>query len=147
METRATNAEEISTFTGRKLDWLKCCNFDRRLQSFDFKVAFVIVQHVNARTGCAMLSDETIADEAGGHSPRSVRRARDRLKAAGWLDWKRTRTANIYVLSWENFERFVDAIMDARDLRQEHRARRRRTASRPWADRTDASALNGSERS
>jgi hypothetical protein len=42
------------------------------------------------------ISDETIALEIGSKWPRSVRRARFRLRAAGYLTWERTRTSNVY---------------------------------------------------
>lgn len=136
-----------STFTGRKIDWLKCCNFDRRLEPYDFKVAFVIQQHLNERTGTCQLSDETIADEAGG-STRNVRRARNRLRDGIWISWERTSTANIYRLCFDNVERILDMITAARDERRERRQRRRtRFSSATPIDRTSTSYLNRSERS
>lgn len=110
-----------STFTGHKLDWMKCVSFDRRLESYDFKVGFVIAQHVNQHTGTAMLSDETIADEAGNGSVRNTVRARQRLRDAGWIAWRRTRTANVYELRFDNVERYLDMITVSRDARRDRR--------------------------
>jgi hypothetical protein len=52
----------MTTVTGRKLDLLKCIAFDRKMVHYDLEVAFVILQHVNEKTGLAILSDEAIAD-------------------------------------------------------------------------------------
>lgn len=133
--------ETIQTFTGRKLDWLKCCAFDRRIQPWDFEVAFVISQHVNARTLSAMLSDEAIADEAGG-SPRNVRRARERLRSAGWIKWRRTRTANIYEMLFEKIGGILDAITAVRDERRDRRNARRQILAAALSDRTPVSTLD-----
>jgi hypothetical protein len=92
MHDVATNGsvrKHNETFTGRRLDMLKCVNADPRLRPYDFKVAFTISSHVNEKTGVAILSDELIAHETGG-SPRSVRDARTRLRKAGWIGWQRT---------------------------------------------------------
>jgi hypothetical protein len=110
------------TFTSRKLDWLKCVCFDRLVQPYDFKVAFVIGQHINQKTLTACLSDETIADESGG-SARNVKRSRVRLREAGYISWRRTRTANVYRLRFEKVSGIFDAIISSRDARKERRKR------------------------
>jgi hypothetical protein len=108
----------LSTFTGTKLDWLKGVAFDRRLQPYDFKVAFVIAQHLNQRTGSTMLSDEIIADESAGGS-RNVRRSRLRLHEAGWLTWHHTRTANVYRPDFSQMNDVLDTITLSREARRE----------------------------
>jgi hypothetical protein len=135
----------LASFTGRKLDWLKCLAFDRRLQPqpFDFKVAFVIAQHVNQRTGSAMLSDDTIAYEAGGGSERNALRARKRLRDAGWLTWHRTRTANVYRLSFDKVERTLDMMTAAREARREKHHRWKSAAVSKSADVTPESNPKG----
>lgn len=115
--------KSIQSFTSKKLDWMKCCCFDRQLQAHDFAVAFVIAQHINARTGITMLSDETIAMESGGRSERSIRRSRVRLRDAGWLDWKRTRSANVYRLNHHKVNQMLDLLIAMRDARKEKRRR------------------------
>jgi hypothetical protein len=124
----------LSTFTGTKLDWLKCICFDRRLKPLDKVVALVIAQHLNAMTATTMLSDRTIADETAT-SPRSVQRSRNRLRRIGWLTWERTETANIYTQSFRNMNDMRDAMLQARETRQEARRNRRRKAiAGPWED-------------
>ena|SRR5271156_5141976 len=86
----------MTTFTGRKLDWLKCVRFDRRVNDHAYRVLAVIGDHLNEKTGRTILSDKTIAFEAGGSGSRTARRARNLLMETGWLKWHRTRTANIY---------------------------------------------------
>jgi hypothetical protein len=113
--------ETLSTFTGTKLDWLKCVAFDRKVLAYDFRVAFVIAQHLNLRTGSAMLSDETIAAESGGGSTRHVKRARVRLRKAGWLTWHNTSTANVYRPDYGRMNHVLDAMILAREARREKR--------------------------
>jgi hypothetical protein len=62
----------MTTFTGDKLDLLKCIAFDRQMTPYDLEVAFVILQHVNEKTGLAILSDEAIADLTRRGSVRKV---------------------------------------------------------------------------
>jgi hypothetical protein len=128
MTSQSSAAPELqkqASFTSRKLDYLKACNFDRRLEAYDFKVVYIIAQHVNEKNDMAMLSDEAIAEEIGG-SPRSVGRSRNRLRDAGWLSWRRTSTANIYTLDYTNVGRVLDLITKMRDERRERRSKRRR---------------------
>jgi hypothetical protein len=113
------------TFTSRKLDWLRCLCFDPMLLPYDFRVAFVIAQHINQRTQTARLSDETIADESAG-SDCNVKRSRARLREAGWLTWRRTQTANVYKLRFEKMSGIMDAIIVSRDARNERRRKRHR---------------------
>jgi hypothetical protein len=124
----------LSSFTGAKLDWLKCVAFDRRLKPYDFKVAFVIAQHLNLNTGSTMLSDGTIADESA-IGPRHVRRARERLHNAGWLTWHHTQTANVYRLDHDKVSYTLDAITLSREARAERHRRWKPAAlsrTQPW---------------
>jgi hypothetical protein len=143
MANQPTATDLVKEFTSRKLDWLKCCSFDRLLEPLDFKVGFVIIQHVNAKKGTAILSDETIADKTGGGSVRNVSRARCRLRDAGWLTWKRTRTANVYTPVFDKVSGTLDAITKSSDARRERRQERRLFAPEPRSpDRTPVSYLN-----
>jgi len=117
------DGKDAQSFTSKKLDWLKCCCFDRRLHAYDFNVAYAIAQHINAKTGTTMLSDETIADETGGSTTRRVRRSRARLQDAGWLTWRRTRSANVYRLNYDQIDPMLDLFIAMRDARRENRQR------------------------
>jgi hypothetical protein len=119
-------SKAATTFTGRKLDWLKCVAYDRQLKQypFAFKVAFVIAQHVNEKNGTAFVSDEAIADKAGGGSVRNVGKARVKLRETGWLTWQSTQTANLYTLHYEQMNGVLDLITIASDKRREQRGKR-----------------------
>jgi len=83
-------------FTSRKLNWVGGVLHDRMVPPWAFEVAYCIISHLNAGSGRAFVSDETVSDETG-ISVRTVRRARCLLRNAGWLRWKRTSTANVYL--------------------------------------------------
>src|SRR5665213_1241314 len=80
------------TWTSEKLDWLRCVAVDNQIKPGMFEVAFAVIQHVNARTRLAILSDRTISD-ATSISTAEVYRHRTGLRMFGWIDWERTRTA------------------------------------------------------
>jgi hypothetical protein len=105
------------SFTAKKLDWGKCVSYDRRVSSFDFEVGGAIASYANDKTERARVSDQTIGDDIG-HPWRSVVRARNRLRAAAWLRWRRTRNANIYELRFDQVERFLDMITVDREERK-----------------------------
>jgi hypothetical protein len=83
------------SFTGDKLDWMTALMADTSIASDAKVVGFCIAQHINAETGLAILSDDTIADKTG-ISKREVLRARMDLRSASWINWKRTGSANVY---------------------------------------------------
>lgn len=117
---------KLRSFTGDKLDWLSALSADPRLDARAFQVGFQIAQHVNAQTGVAILSDETISDKTG--IPRRwVQRARNALRSAGWIDWKRTKTANVYWTLGGQINQVVDRQIVLKELRQERRQRARTT--------------------
>lgn len=120
------HANHNRTATSRKLDWLDALAVDPAVKSFAFKIGFCIMQHVNARTGKAMVSDETIADKTS-LSRRHVRNGRKLLQARGWIEWRRTRTANIYKPLDTNVNSATDLLTLRRDGREQ---RRKKTALR-----------------
>jgi hypothetical protein len=115
------------TFTSKKLDWLACINFDRRLKQFPtvFKVAYVIANQVDETRNTAFISDAAIADKAGGISERQVGRSRKLLRDTGWLSWKRTYSANVYSLLSEHVSGVRDSITASNEERKERRRKRR----------------------
>jgi hypothetical protein len=113
-------------FTGDKLDWLTALSADPRLDARAFEVGFCIAQHVNKETGLTILSDDTIADKTG--IPRRwVQRSRDLLRATGWIDWNRTRTANVYWTRGEQLNAVTDHQILLKDARDERRQKQRVT--------------------
>ena len=115
------------TFTSKKLDWLACVNFDRRLKQFPiaFKVAYVIANQIDETRNTAFISDAAIADKAGGISERQVGRSRKLLRDTGWLSWKRTCSANVYSLLSEHVSGVWDSITASNEARKERRRKRR----------------------
>ena len=120
-----SNGEEIEkakqrSFTGDKLDWMNAVSADPLLDARAFEVAFCIAQHVNKASGLAILSDDTIADKTG-IARRWVARARVALREGRWIDWKRTKTANIY---WTKGDR-IGAVTDHQVILKERRDERK----------------------
>jgi hypothetical protein len=112
------------SFTSIKLTWMTCV-MSQGLTLFDKCVAFVIMNAINEKTGNWKLSDETVAALMGKPgSVRSVIRAGMRLRAAGWLTWKRTADANVYSLCHRNVMEALDEIMRQRMERKERRTKR-----------------------
>jgi len=92
--------------------------FDRRVNDHAYRVLAVIGDHLNEKTGRTILSDKTIAFEAGGSGSRTARRARNLLMETGWLKWHRTRTANIYE---PDFSRVNATLATMAALKQQNR--------------------------
>jgi hypothetical protein len=122
------------SWTSQKLDWLRCVSFDRTVKSFDFEVAFCIIQHANASGRTWPLSDETIAEEIGSGSVRNVYNARIRLRANGWFRWRRTGIGNIYEIRFEKVNSVLDALIVMREARKQRQKKRRiRDRDTQWA--------------
>jgi predicted transcriptional regulator len=99
------------TWTSAKMNWLECIAFDRDLKPVDFKVAFVIVQHTNAKTGECYPSEQTIAYKCN-LSIRHIRRSLERLCTAKWITRKRRpNTSTVYTPLYNNVNRILDAII------------------------------------
>jgi hypothetical protein len=109
---------------------MDCMMYYPKLKPIDKLIAFVIAQHVNEKTGLAFVSDEVIAERIGGASRRSVYRARGRLRDAGWLTWRCTRTANVYTLKFDSVNAVLDMITTSRDARSERRKNGARDGTR-----------------
>ena len=106
-------------FTGSKLDWMTALSADPFMDARAFEVGFCIAQHVNAQSGLAILSDNTIGDKTG-IPKRWVLRARLTLREAGWINWRRTKTANVY---WTLGDR-INAVTDHQIILREKRTER-----------------------
>lgn len=111
------------SFTGDKLDWMTALSADPRLDARAFEVGFCIAQHINAQSGITILSDDTICDETN-IPKRWVLRARQSLKHIGWIDWRRTKTANIY---WTLGSQ-IEAVNDHQKILKEKRIERQSKA-------------------
>lgn len=121
VEGSPDDAEQLKTFTGWKLDLLDCMSIDPRLNDFDFRLAFTIMQFMNGKTGRCHPAQDTLA-ELLNVDERTVRNGLGRLRDAGWLAWIRKGRVN-----WYNFDtRHMNAMMDRRiaidDARRERKA-------------------------
>src|SRR5258708_2903533 len=117
-EATAIEAAKQRSFTGDKLDWMAALSADSRVDARAFEVGFQIAQHINAKKGVAFVSDETISDKTG-IPQRWVQRARATLRDAGWIDWKRTQSANVYWTLGDNINAVTDHQVMLRDARNE----------------------------
>jgi hypothetical protein len=109
------------------LDWLTATSYDRRLKSSDFRIAFVIAQHINGKTGKGFPTREEIADRAAT-SVETVKRTIRLLQETGWLRIRRKRTydpntkgwktRNFYWLRYENVQTMFDAMADSKKNRR-----------------------------
>lgn len=83
----------------RKLDWLDTVAADREVNTTTFKVAFVVAQHVNSRTGEAWPKQERVARIVGA-SETTVRASLKILVTRGHLEQgkKGARNLNKYRL-------------------------------------------------
>jgi hypothetical protein len=117
------------TWASYKFDVLTGMSADPRLDARAFEVGFCILQHVNAKTGKAMLSDDTIADKTG-IPKRWVLRARNLLWETRWLRWERTRTANVYQVLSDPLNAVLDHQEILKDERRERQSKTRREARR-----------------
>ena len=76
-----------------------------------------------------MVSDETLADETS-MTARHVRRGRELLRERGWIERKRTKTANLYRPLSKLLNSALDLLTTRRDDRQERRAETCNTGGR-----------------
>jgi hypothetical protein len=106
--------------TSEKFDWLDALMADHRIDARAKVVAFCIMQHLNRGTGLAFVSDPTISDKTG--IPKTwVLRARNALRAAGWIIWKRTGTANVYSTLTEPMAMVAEHQQKLKKARQDRR--------------------------
>ncbi|HWX89269.1 MAG TPA: hypothetical protein VNY75_03115, partial [Rhizomicrobium sp.] len=121
--------------TSEKLDWLTAMVADRRLDARAKVVAFCIRQHHNQETGTAYVSDQTISDKTG-IPKRWVQRARNALRGTGWIDWRRTRTANVY---WTLIGPMAEITAQQWELKQQRQEKRMgKIKQLPPMDKADA---------
>jgi hypothetical protein len=126
-------AEKKRSFTGDKLDWMTALMADDRLDPGAKVIGFCIAQAVNQESGCAFIGETTLSHKTGMSRSEISRGKRD-LRAHGWVDWKRTRSANVY---WTLSEAIQYVISRQRALKETRQVdRQARTLAR-----TDASPL------
>jgi hypothetical protein len=127
--TETDDRAEQKSWTALKLDWLRCLAVDSQIKPGMFETAFAIIQHVNAKTRVAILSDQTISD-ATSISIAEVYRHRQGLRTFGWLTWTRSRTASRYSPQFDRMNAMLDEIEDRRQRREASRIERFRQAAK-----------------
>lgn len=108
------------SWTAEKLDWLRCIAVDSQVKSGMFETAFAIIQHANAKTRIAILSDRTISDSTN-ISPAEVYRHRVGLRKLGWIMWKRGRRGLRITPLFDRMATTLDELDYRRQLREVER--------------------------
>lgn len=108
------------SWTSQKLEWLDCVSVDSRIKPGTFEVAYCIIQHANAVTGAAILSDRTISDKTG-ISSAEVYRHRQALKKLGWIAWTRWRGGLKVTFLFGHVNSMLDLLIHRRELRKVER--------------------------
>ncbi|RZS82064.1 helix-turn-helix protein [Phyllobacterium myrsinacearum] len=127
-EISPADENALKKFTSDKLDVLNGMSVDPRITATDFRVAFRLIQHVNAETLACFPSQELLADEAV-MKERTVRNSIARLKDAGWIKI-RARSANgrgksnFYAFLTQHVNAMLDRILLLREAREENRKQR-----------------------
>jgi len=126
----ASPSSDRKIATSEKLDWLDAVMADHSLDARAKVIAYCIMQHVNRETGTAFVSDATITDKTGMPN-RWVRRARNDLRAASWITWKRTtNTANRYSILTEPMAAIAEQQQSLKQAREERRMQRHQDRQR-----------------
>lgn len=124
------------SWTAKKLEWLDCVSVDSLIKPGTFEVAFCIIQHANAGTGAAILSDRVISDKTG-ISSAEVYRHRQALKKTGWIAWTRGRRGLRITFLFGRVNSMLDLLIYRRELRKSERLDgplKRRSKSSPTMD-------------
>lgn len=125
--------QETKSFTSWKLDILDAMSCDPNVDPIDFRVAFRVMQHVNARTRDAHPSLERIAAQLGVHRDtvmRSIKRLSDLEGGRHWISRSRTSRTEAYFYTFmsDRLTAVLDGKIDreerARDLSVEKKRRR-----------------------
>lgn len=117
----ALEAEQAAaSFTSRKLDVLDAMAMDPRLSPAEFRVAYLIVQHANAKTGAMFPSQERLAIQMGVRT-RWVRHCIDGVVEKGWLTKHRPnrQRPNSYTINTQHMNAILDRITSLLDAMNE----------------------------
>lgn len=123
----ADEDDRLRSFTSWKLDLLDAMSVDPRLTASDFRVAFRLMQHVNAETGACFPSQEVLSDEAV-MKERGARQCIANLKRHGWIAIKARSSggrgkSNFYQFMRDHVNAMLDRIGELQDARKEKRQR------------------------
>lgn len=113
------------TFTSWKLDILNAMSIDPRITASDFRVAFRLMQHVNAKTGACFPSQDSLSEEAV-MKERSVRQCIANLRRHGWIDVTARSSggrgkSNLYRFLQKHVNAMLDRMCELQEARRERR--------------------------
>ncbi|WP_037462030.1 hypothetical protein [Sinorhizobium fredii] len=122
---------EVQSFTSWKLDILDAMACDERLHDIDFRVAFRVMQHINARSRDAHPSLERLAAQLGVHRDtvkRSLGRMCDPNGGRHWLNRTRTNRTATYFYSFvtDRLNSVFDGKLDREEKARESAQERKR---------------------
>ncbi len=112
--------KEVQSFTSWKLDVLDAITCDTALEAIDARVAFRLMQHINAKTRDANPSLERLAAQMGCHRD-TVRRSLDRMCDPNggrlWLSRQRGSRTETYHYSFvtDRLSMVIDGKIDRED--------------------------------
>jgi hypothetical protein len=117
----AKPSAEVQSFTGWKLDILDAMASDPRVRAGTFRIAFRVMQAVNAETRVGFISDLTLCDDVPKTDRFKCRHARTELEGLGWWEVERGHggRASRYIFSPAN----INIILDKCILEKEERDR------------------------
>jgi hypothetical protein len=121
----ALPAQDTASFTSWKLDLLNAILIDPRVNHSSFRVAFALVQFMNAKTGLMCPAQETLAERAC-MSVRNVQDCLNELRETRWLNWTRgnRQQSNSYEFNSTNVSYMLDRRTSLDDGRRERRKAR-----------------------
>jgi hypothetical protein len=128
----AASREAVASFTSWKLDMLNALAYDPRVPAWAFRIAFRVMQAVNADTRLAIISDLTLEDEVPSTDRVKCYKVRALLEELGWWTVERGQggKASRYAFSPANINLILDQQALDRDererVRQERKTRDRR---------------------
>lgn len=116
--------KDMQSFTSWKLDILDAISCDTAVQDIDVRVAFRLMQHVNARTRDAHPSLERLAAQVGVSRDtvmRSLGRLCDPEGGRYWMDRTRVDRTQPYIYSFrtDRLNAVIDGKMDREDRARE----------------------------
>ncbi|KZK75385.1 hypothetical protein PsW64_05289 [Pseudovibrio sp. W64] len=88
IQAKASLASSFAVQYSDKQNWCVAITKDRNLSANDVRVGIILCEHINARSGRAWPSMETLAAEANA-SPRTAKRAIKKLSELGYITIKR----------------------------------------------------------
>ncbi|MCF3638722.1 helix-turn-helix domain-containing protein [Rhizobium sp. TRM95111] len=127
----ALSQAEVQSFTSWKLDIIDAMSCDAQLDDIDFRVAFRMMQHVNAKTRDAHPSLERLAAQLGVHRDtvmRSLNRMCDPNGGRQWLSRRRNSRIESYCYSFvtDRLNAVIDGKLQREDQARETAQQRRR---------------------